>query len=832
MFVPLVHGSADLDRQTLEIDGQTLTLSPNEARLFRYLAERPGQTVDHDELLREVFGYAKQVRSRTVITTMQRLRKKVEADPAEPVHLRSVYGRGYVFEPLGEGEGLIGRTDELAELRARLEGGRLWLVAPGGYGKSTLARHFARIVGSGAVWIDLTGSLTVEGLLSATTAALGIAPVDTAESVRFAIHHRAPPLVVLDAAEDLGDQLLPFVRDWSTFVPVVVTSRVPHAGEPTLELGPLAPDDAVRLFVRCVPRAVEPEAVEALLQRLGGVPLALELAAARLGQFSAADLQTQLDDLGGLLAGGHGRQASMDDVLGWSWAHLPPPLREAVGRLVPVRRGIRVADAVALVGGAGLDAIAELRRWGWLTQRDGRVYMLDPVRQFVESRCDRARAEAAHRHLFLSEARRREEDLLGGRGREFLDAEWGNLRAALRTGWRARATESVELALLLVPTMGQRVPMAEALRWLDEASRIATGHLLGDVLVLRAALWMSRSSLDAAEADLRRAEEVGVRDPGLLALRWGRLHQDRLALDASRAALERARGALSGPWQLQAELALAYTLLKAGAEDAALAMLRQVLARARISQSPSHTLLALGTLGILHTQRDEFEAAREAHVEALRICEEVGLDLVAARVHTQLGAVELYRGEPAAADRHWSAAMEISKRLGARVGVAMGQVNLANLRLAGGQHAAAGALFDEACRTFEEAGFAPGLAYATLGIGRLASRQGRYAAAEARFDTCEGGLPPQLRWLVGVERCIARAEQGDGAGARAALDAGAAPTDAGSEAGRALAGAFCDALDAPERRSASIPAALAGAAAIRDPVIAELADRLRRFATG
>ena len=145
MRVPLVNGHADLECRIAVLDGASVKLSPNEVKLFAYLAERADQTVDHDVLLRDVFGYADGVRSRTVTTTMQRLRKKVEADPAEPVHLCSVFGRGYRFESLDSKDGLIGRTEELATIARRLEEeGRLWVVAPGGFGKSVLARRFAR----------------------------------------------------------------------------------------------------------------------------------------------------------------------------------------------------------------------------------------------------------------------------------------------------------------------------------------------------------------------------------------------------------------------------------------------------------------------------------------------------------------------------------------------------------------------------------------------------------------------------------------------------------------------------------------------------------------
>ena len=81
-------------------DGSEQRLSPTEGKLLDYLAERPGQTVPYAELLAEVWGYARSVESRTIFTTIGRLRQKIEGDPAEPRHIIALSGSGYRFEPL------------------------------------------------------------------------------------------------------------------------------------------------------------------------------------------------------------------------------------------------------------------------------------------------------------------------------------------------------------------------------------------------------------------------------------------------------------------------------------------------------------------------------------------------------------------------------------------------------------------------------------------------------------------------------------------------------------------------------------------------------------
>jgi DNA-binding response OmpR family regulator len=89
----------DLARHTVTRDGETLTLTTKEAELLAYLRDRPGQAVERDDLLREVWGYRGGVRSRSVDNAVLRLRAKIERDPARPRHVLTVHGAGYRFEP-------------------------------------------------------------------------------------------------------------------------------------------------------------------------------------------------------------------------------------------------------------------------------------------------------------------------------------------------------------------------------------------------------------------------------------------------------------------------------------------------------------------------------------------------------------------------------------------------------------------------------------------------------------------------------------------------------------------------------------------------------------
>ena len=108
----------DLERRTVERDGESVRLTTTEARLLMYLADRAGQDVTREELLSEVWGYAPGVYSRTVDTTVRRLRAKVEADRHQPDHILSVHGVGYRF--VGAARGDLNSLADKAALAAEL----------------------------------------------------------------------------------------------------------------------------------------------------------------------------------------------------------------------------------------------------------------------------------------------------------------------------------------------------------------------------------------------------------------------------------------------------------------------------------------------------------------------------------------------------------------------------------------------------------------------------------------------------------------------------------------------------------------------------------------
>jgi DNA-binding response OmpR family regulator len=105
--------------RTLRGPTREIRLSPLEGRLLEFLASHPGQPIQYRTLLREVWGYRDSVDSRTVYSTISRLRMRIEADPSAPRHIRALSGVGYRFDPLEDDELATSAPARTASARAQ-----------------------------------------------------------------------------------------------------------------------------------------------------------------------------------------------------------------------------------------------------------------------------------------------------------------------------------------------------------------------------------------------------------------------------------------------------------------------------------------------------------------------------------------------------------------------------------------------------------------------------------------------------------------------------------------------------------------------------------------
>lgn len=513
----------------LFVEGRPVVLGGRAFDLLLALIERRGRVVGKDELL-EVVWPGTVVEENNLAVQVSTLRKQLGGRL-----IATVAGRGYQFtgelRPLPDGADempgagspvpaagtrLIGRAAELAALDALLREHRLvTLAGPGGIGKTRLALAWCH--GPGAerrlAWVDLAGATDPDLLPALVLAAVGGTadggPVE--QALRTALASQSLTLV-LDNAESLAAATAALARsllDRAPGVRLLVTSqvplRLPH--EQVLRLGTLdLPEGrvtpaqalahgAVALFVERA-RAADPAfelapgnlaAVLEICTRLDGLPLALELAAARVPTLGVTALAGALDErlrmLGDAQRSAPARQRTLRAALEWSCGLLDAPARRLFRRLGAFAASfpLDAALAVAEADDDGEDSAAEsaLATLGRLVEdslltRDGadppRYRLLESARLYALEQLERSGEAAATRarHLAWCLA------FVRGCGDAYaaIAAEYPNLRAALEQAL-ARAggdrAGGAALAVALLPYWQASDTGDERRRWLEPA---------------------------------------------------------------------------------------------------------------------------------------------------------------------------------------------------------------------------------------------------------------------------------------------------------------------------------------------------------------------------
>jgi predicted ATPase/tetratricopeptide (TPR) repeat protein len=285
-----------------------------------------------------------------------------------------------------------------------------------------------------------------------------------------------PTLLVLDNCEHVLDavaSLVAFLLVTTRDLRVVTTSRAPLAiaAERVLPLSQLAPADGAELFRRRA-HAVRPDAelphdvVAEIVQRLDGLPLAVELAAARVRTMSAHDVRRALEDRFELLRSrdrsAPARHQTLTAVIRWSWDLLAPEEQRALAWLSVFQDGFSLDGARELLGRAGPSLVEALVDQSLLTVGEHagstRYRMLETVREFGALRlADSGETEAAHDALIswaVGLATRARPDLFGRRQVEavdLLDSEETNLADVLR---RCLQTGDAPHAVPLLASIG------------------------------------------------------------------------------------------------------------------------------------------------------------------------------------------------------------------------------------------------------------------------------------------------------------------------------------------------------------------------------------------
>lgn len=455
-----------------------------------------------------------------------------------------------------ESPGFVGRSEELQAARALFdEGARLvTLIGPGGVGKTRLARRLGAVLceedrDRDVVFCDLTEARSLEGATAVVAEALGVGLAGTRDTtsavaeVGRALAARGPSLVVADNFEQLQSLAKDTLGRWQKDAPearFLVTSRQPLGldGERRLELPPLSLEDARALFLARANAARPGFSVDddgllaAVLARLDRLPLAIELAAARLEVLSLAQLEARLSQSLQLLrrperAGG--RHDAIAAALEWSWQLLEGMEQAALAQVAVFVGGfsLEAAEAVVRLGAQGadvLDVLQSLKRKSLLEvvapaveSAPLRFRLLETVRAFalekLEERGETAEAITRHARCFVEAA-----DALIERTPEAyarLSPEAENLAAAHERMLAREPALAALAALGLDALLTLSGPVEARLRFLTGA--VAASQAAGDERLLsrvRTALSeaaRTQGRLDVAEREAEEALSLGER---------------------------------------------------------------------------------------------------------------------------------------------------------------------------------------------------------------------------------------------------------------------------------------------------------------------------------
>ncbi|HXT35037.1 MAG TPA: tetratricopeptide repeat protein [Chloroflexota bacterium] len=632
----------------------------------------------------------------------------------------------------------IGREHAQAKVHELLASHRLvTLVGAGGVGKTRLALAVAEgIVGSypDGVWLVELAPRADPGLVPGTVAqALGLREEPGRPVMETLRDHCGGKrmVLVLDNCEHLLPACTALAGALLRAAPelrILVTSReaLGVAGEHRYRVPPLSvPDpehlpspelagsyEAVRLFVaRAQERrdtftltAANARTVAEICARLDGIPLAIELAAARVASVSVETIAARLDDRFRLLTTGSGdlptRQRTLRATLDWSWDLLDPRERTLLGRF-SVFAGGWTLEAATTVGTrqemdywAVVDGLDRLVNRSLVFMEDTpegavRYRLLESVRQHAGERLASAGEEESARdsHLsyFLDLA---EEAVKAFRGPELgtwldrLDTEHDNLRAAL--AWaraRQRGEEGLRLAAALAPFWEFRGHIAEGRRWLEE--------------------------MLAAFEGSSRVRARALNAAGILVMRAGEIPAS-LALFQESVALRRELGDTLG------------------------------------------MAVSLTNIGNAHVELGEYEQAEPAYAEALELYRTLGDQSGVASAFNNQAVAMRELGQYERAEVLATESLALRREQGDLRGVAEATNNLAQVAWVQGRYERAAALFREGLLLSRDVGdmirlleALEGLAWvaAALGQPRWAARQGGAAEAERERLGLPQGIP-------------------------------------------------------------------------------------------
>ena len=572
----------------------------------------------------------------------------------------------------GQRNTFVGRGEPLRALAGCLTGGAriVSVLGPGGSGKTRLVQHFGRLwLGDydGGIWFcDLSQATTFDGVLGAIASGLDIplGGVDPVRQLGDAIAGRGSCLVLLDNVEQVIDVAREPLEQWldaAPFARFVATTRTVLGidGEEVLQLMPMVLEEGEELFKR---RAVSANAhftvtsadhdkLHRLIELLEGLPLAIELAAARVRVLGIGPLLERMQQRFSLLASSHGRvtrQSTLRATLDWSWDLLRQDERRALSL------------ASLFEGGFTLPAFEQVA-----CEAPGSMQALDLLQGLIDKSW--VRSSGPSRYSMLPSVQEYGRERLAdattfrGSGPELLAsgeaAHWRYFNGMSEI--EATADRCVELDNHIAAT--RRATARGRLR-------DATDALLHSWAALR--LTGPFGAVEPLLEDVRNGAGLVPRDAARLHYVAGAVHKHLGRIDAAaiefKGGLELARREDQDDVRSMNACAYGETLTLAGAFEQARSLLDEALVAA--SRTGSHPLIlaALNGLGGLALAEKDYEQAVSHYGEALRSASRQNDQRWEGGLLGNLGTVLHLQGRLSEAREHYRRALDIAESIGDR----------------------------------------------------------------------------------------------------------------------------------------------------------------------
>lgn len=618
----------------------------------------------------------------------------------------------------------VGRERERTEVKQALGTSHLLtLTGPGGCGKTRLALQIASELWpqfpDGVWWCDLAA--VTDPIYLPQTVASVLHLTESQERPAFemiiASLQTQHALLVLDNCEHLLSAcaaLAYAVTGDCPGIQILATSLQP-LGLPQEKVWPVPsltlpgtatnvpPDetDALRLFADRAQRVLPGfnlspknlEAVIAICQRLDGLPLAIELAAARVNLLTVDQIAARLDDRFRLLtrgpAGSPSRHQTLHAAIDWSYQFLTPQEQTLLRRLSVFAGSftLEMAEAICadgLVPPSVLDLLTDLVEKSLVTilereeDSEPRFRLLETIRQYnrekLEDADETALIRTKHLEWFADFVGRIEPKLAGAEAGDALarlDADLDNLRVALQWVRTSRAIEpGLRLAGSIWAFWQSRGYLAEGRNWLEELLLLQIGNNLPISPLVRAKALYAAAALAFRQADYKRAAEL--------------------------------------------------------AESS--------LSAAREAREPARIGVPLSMLAILATEQGDYARAAAMHAEALELYH--GLGDVARESSTliNLGIIVRRQADYCRAIALYEQALTLKRKFGDKHGMALALSNLGEIAILQGKYLQAATVLEESLLLNREIGNQAGMITALNNLGVAARHQGNPALAQERFD--------------------------------------------------------------------------------------------------